>query len=230
RDVTVPAFFGRQGEDGKKWLEMFIRFAACHGWTPAYKLIFVIYYLHDNAAVWFENQNFDSWDAFTREFLAVYGNDFLRARRAEEELRTRAQQSGESCHDYVQIILKLCREYNPLMSESEKIAHILKGIAEHVFYLLFQKDFTSVDEILTFCREMDQKFSRRINNSVLFPRLPNTSSKGISPDPDKILAVQNFPEPKSVSEVQNSLGLCSYFRRFIKDFSRRSCLMRSLLR
>src|SRR5690606_4710766 len=174
RDVSVPAFFGRQDEDGKKWLEMFIRFAACHGWTPAYKLIFVIYYHHNNAAVWFENQNFDSWDAFTREFPAVYGNNFLRARRAEEELRTRAQRSGESCHDYVQIILKLCREYNPLMSESEKIAHILKGIPEHVFYLLFQKDFTYVDEILTFCREMDQKFSRRINNSVLFLRLPNT--------------------------------------------------------
>src|SRR5690606_24432882 len=116
RDVTVPAFFGRQDEDGKKWLEMFIRFAACHGWTPAYKLIFIVYYLRDTASVWFENQNFDSWDVFTREFLAVYGNDLLRSRRAEEELRTRAQLNGESCHDYVQIILKLCREYNPLMS------------------------------------------------------------------------------------------------------------------
>src|SRR5690606_21937477 len=52
------------------------------------------------------------------------------------------------------------------------------------------------------------------------------SSTGIRPDPDKIQAVQNFPTPKSVSDVQSFLGLCSYFRRFVRNFSRRSCLLR----
>src|SRR5690606_4863524 len=60
------------------------------------------------------------------------------------------------------------------MTEQEKIAHILKGIAEHVFYLLFQKEFSSVEEISTFCRAMDIKFIRRISNTFLLPRLPNT--------------------------------------------------------
>src|SRR5690606_25012388 len=55
------------------------------------------------------------------------------------------------------------------------------------------------------------------------------SSKGISPDPDKISAVQNFPQPRSVNEVQSFLGLCSYFRRFIQNFSKRVCHMRNLL-
>src|SRR5690606_11367632 len=170
----MPVFSGRHEEDGKRWLDMFLRFAACHCWSSAYKLMFVVYYLRDTALIWFENQNFQLWDSFVESFKKVYGNDLRRSRLAEDELRTRAQRAGESCHDYVQIILKLCREYNPNMSESEKVAHILKGIAENIFYLIFQKEFATVNEILNYCREMDDKLSKRIPQSHLLPRLPNT--------------------------------------------------------
>src|SRR5690606_14207637 len=60
------------------------------------------------------------------------------------------------------------------MTENEKVAHILKGIAENVFYLIFQKEFSTVKEILDFCREMDEKLSRRLPQFLLLPRLSNT--------------------------------------------------------
>ena len=45
------------------------------------------------------------------------------------------------------------------------------------------------------------------------------SQNGVSTDPDKISAVQNWPVPVSVKEVRSFLGLCGYYRRYIQGFA-----------
>ncbi|UYV65369.1 K02A2.6-like [Cordylochernes scorpioides] len=41
----------------------------------------------------------------------------------------------------------------------------------------------------------------------------------VTPSPRKIVAIKSFPIPKTVKNIQKFNGLCSYYRRLIKDFS-----------
>ncbi|GBG76844.1 hypothetical protein CBR_g23059 [Chara braunii] len=44
--------------------------------------------------------------------------------------------------------------------------------------------------------------------------------EGISPLSDKIQAVQEWPEPRNVTDVRSFLGLAGYYQRFIKGYSK----------
>jgi len=38
-------------------------------------------------------------------------------------------------------------------------------------------------------------------------------------DPVKLMAVSNWPTPKTMKEVQKWLGFCNFYRRFVKNYS-----------
>ena len=44
--------------------------------------------------------------------------------------------------------------------------------------------------------------------------------QGISTDPEKITLVTDWPPPRNLKEVRSFVGLCSYYRRYVKDFAR----------
>lgn len=45
------------------------------------------------------------------------------------------------------------------------------------------------------------------------------TTQGITPNPDKIISIQNYPIPTNVKEIKSFLGLMGYYRRFIPDFA-----------
>ena len=45
------------------------------------------------------------------------------------------------------------------------------------------------------------------------------SESGVETQPEKVAAVQEWPQPKNIHEVKSFLGLCSYYRRFIAGFA-----------
>ena len=47
------------------------------------------------------------------------------------------------------------------------------------------------------------------------------SKDGVSPDPDNITKILNWPAPKNVCDVQGILGIGNYYHRFVKDFSQK---------
>jgi hypothetical protein len=56
------------------------------------------------------------------------------------------------------------------------------------------------------------------------------SEEGIMADPAKIEKVKNFPRPTTRTKVRSFLGLASYYRKFIKDFSTIAQPLNQLLR
>ncbi|GBG86642.1 hypothetical protein CBR_g41704 [Chara braunii] len=52
--------------------------------------------------------------------------------------------------------------------------------------------------------------------------------EGISPLSDKIQAVQEWPEPRNVTDVRSFLGLTGYYQRFIKGYSKIAAHLKKL--
>jgi len=56
------------------------------------------------------------------------------------------------------------------------------------------------------------------------------TASGLCPDPEKIAVVKKFPTPTNTRVVQQYLGLCSYYRKFIPKFNKISKPLTNLLR
>ena len=46
------------------------------------------------------------------------------------------------------------------------------------------------------------------------------SAKGVSVDEEKVKAIREWQKPKTLTQLRGFLGLCSYYRQFVKKFSK----------
>lgn len=46
------------------------------------------------------------------------------------------------------------------------------------------------------------------------------SSEGISPDPEKVVVIKNYPRPTNSEEVKRFVAFANYYRKFIPNFAR----------
>ena len=45
-------------------------------------------------------------------------------------------------------------------------------------------------------------------------------TEGVRKDPEKVAAVRDWPEPRSLKSLQSFLGFCNFYRAFLKDYGR----------
>ncbi|GFW06992.1 retrotrans_gag domain-containing protein [Trichonephila clavipes] len=107
-------------------------------------------------------------------FRGAPGEDPLKwlKERAEEQLKCRAQRSGESTQSYIQGVLELCQEVNPLMKEDEKVSHLMKGVAEDIYQALLTREINDTASFIKWCNYIEDMKQKRVGRPK-FERLPN---------------------------------------------------------
>lgn len=124
--------------------------------------------------------------------------------------------------------------YSEAPAEFQKrILHVLDPLIREEKVLVYIDDLLiatrMIEENLTFLFEvlvLLKKYNLELNLSkcaFLQEEIEylgyNVTKRGITLNDRHVYAIKNFPQPRTVKEVQSFLGSTNYFRRFIKDYA-----------
>ncbi|XP_077483210.1 uncharacterized protein LOC144093551 [Amblyomma americanum] len=160
-----PAVFSGLGDsDVEDWLASYERVSTHNRWDDAMKLNNVIFYLADVANLWFRNHEayIATWSTFKTSFTEVFGRPGVRKLRAEQRLRERAQQPGETFTSYIEDVVDLCKRVNSDMTEADKIQNIMKGIDEDAFQMPLAKQPATVASVISLCQSYEELRKQRV--------------------------------------------------------------------
>ena len=111
----------------------------------------------------------------------------------------------------------------------DSIRHGLNGVVAYQDdIIVFGKTLEEHDKNLTSLLEKLDKVNVKINadkNKSLFRQstLPylgyRLSAQGVTPDPDRVRAIQKTPTPTDHAQLRSALGLLQYYSRFIRNFA-----------
>lgn len=169
RQREPPFFAGLRGDDVEDWLDQYNRVSAFNGWDDAFKRRQVGFSLTQVAETWFYNHEdtFPDWNSFVQELRRIFGTSSTRSDAAKKKLAARVQHPGETYSSYIEDVIALCRRADKDMSETDKVHHIMKGIASFAFNALAVQNPTTIAEVRTICQRLDHLQSIRLQEDCL---------------------------------------------------------------
>lgn len=122
-----PVFAGLRGDDYEEWLDQYNRVSQFNRWEDTSKLGNVICYLSDVANAWYLNNEdtLNEWAFITEQLRQIFGTPSALSHGANQKLGAHWKRCGETYVSYIEDVLALCRRESPVISEADKVPHIL---------------------------------------------------------------------------------------------------------
>ncbi|GFV40128.1 retrovirus-related Pol polyprotein from transposon 412 [Trichonephila clavipes] len=115
---------------------------------------------------------------------------------------------------------RFCVDYRKLNDVTKKDSYPLPRIDDTLDTLSGHKWFSTLDLKSGYWQVEIHPEDREKQHSL--PAKDYGSSKscqGVRTDPEKVSAVKNWKRPENLRELRSFLGLCTYYRKFVKGFS-----------
>lgn len=148
---------------------------------------------------------------------------------AEEDRDKTAFSTQSGTYRFLSMPFGLCNAPATFQRVMQTILSSVLGICAFVYLddiVVFSKSFeqhtTDLTKVFALIKQSGMKISPEkcafAKQSIKY--LGHiVSSKGIEVDPEKIVAIQKMRNPKTVKEVRSIVGVASYYRKFVPNFS-----------
>ena len=127
---------------------------------------------------------------------------------------------GTSCLVYLDDIVVFSRTFEEHLARLREVLYRLRDAGLKVKpskCFLFRKEIAYLGHVVSAHGiSTDPKKTEAIQD---YPAPRNMSAHGISTDPKKTEAIQDYPAPRNIQEVRRFVGFASYYRRFIPNFA-----------
>lgn len=178
--VTSPPrdpgnFFGTHHQGVDEWLQLHKLVGEKDTWDQTMMMENLILFFERTAKAWFNNNvgELTSREVCKTMLRKLFGISAVCKQATKKHfVRMSGHSSTGAYLAYTQDVLTICRKIHTTMTGADKVAHVLKGIANDL-YLLVLEGCSSVQDLIKECRCYQGAKGRHIAN--YFTRLPNTA-------------------------------------------------------
>lgn len=166
-------FSGSHNQDVKSWLQSCGIVADANGWnTHALLLRHVPTALEGTALKWYSQRvaaegRFNNWDEFEREITRAFGSA-NESMTAYTRLQNRVQTAGEPVLTYLFDKLELCTRYENMMTERQKVEHIVSGLNPDYIECAYEKDIPNVAALQLALKRKEAALARKASQKKLY--------------------------------------------------------------
>uniref|UniRef100_A0A388KKV7 Reverse transcriptase n=1 Tax=Chara braunii TaxID=69332 RepID=A0A388KKV7_CHABU len=150
------------------------------------------------------------------------------AKRSEDQHKT-AFQTRYGLYEFVVMPFGLCNASGTFQHAMNRIfhAHLDKFVVVYLDDILIfgksaEEHAQHVETVLSLLQQHKYKVNLKkceFGRTKILYLGHEVSAEGIRPEDAKVASIRDWPRPQTVTEVRSFLGMCGYYRNFVKNYS-----------